>query len=222
MDRGINEVGYWCGLAACASAISYVVVQLLQVVGVLRFPFDEILVYGTSLCIVAPILLEFLALHHLTSREKQFWTHASLVFIIIYAVFVTANYVVQLATVIPAKLKGAEEAVRLLDQTPHSLFWDFDAVGYIAMGMATLLAVPALRGVGFERWVRASLIAHAAVTPLICFVYFYPTYSGRLLFIGFPWALTAPLFMGMVAVLLRNKADTVVAGIQGSEWGRIG
>lgn len=198
-------MGYWSGLAAFASAVAYDVVQILQIVGVLRFPLDEILIYGTSLCIVVPFVLEILALHHLTSHDKRFWTHAALIFTTIYAVFVTANYVVQLATVIPAKLSGASEAIRVLEQTPHSLFWDYDAVGYIAMGLATLVAVPAVSNVGFERWVRFSLIANALVTPLISIVYFYPTYSTRLLFLGFPWAITAPLFMLMLALMLRRR-----------------
>jgi hypothetical protein len=201
----ISEVGYRSGLVAFASVVAFDVVQILQVVGVLRFPLDEILIYGTSLCIVVPFVLEMLSLHYLTTKDKRFWTHASLIFTIIYAVFVTANYVVQLATVIPSKLSGTSEAIGVLEQTPHSLFWDYDAVGYISMGVATLLAVPALSKVGFERWVRMSLIAHALVTPLISIVYFYPTYSEKLLFLGFPWAITAPLFMVLLAIMLRRR-----------------
>ena len=209
MARTISQVGYWSGLAAFASAVAYDIVQILQVAGVLRFPLAEILIYGTSLCIVVPFVLEFIALHHLTSHARQFWTHASLVFASIYAVFVTANYVVQLGTVLPAKLRGAPEALAILEQTPHSMFWNYDAVGYIAMGLATLFAVPAVGNVGFERWVRWSLIANALVTPLISIVYFYPTYSTKLLFLGFPWAITAPLFMLMVAVMLRKRPTSI-------------
>jgi len=205
MSRNVSEIGYWSGLAAFASTVAYVLVQLLQIAGVLRFPLDEILIYGTSLCIVIPFLLMMLALHHLTVPDRQFWTHAALIFSTIYAVFVTANYVVQLATVIPLKMEGAAEAVRILDQTPHSLFWDYDAVGYIAMGLATLVAVPALRSTGFERWVRMSFIAHALVTPLISVVYFYPAYSENLLLLGLPWAITAPAFMLLLAIMLRRK-----------------
>ena len=200
-----SAVGYWSGLAAFTSTVAYGLVQILQVAGVLRFPADEILIYGTSLCIVVPFILEMLAFHHLTPAGKQFWTHASLIFTIIYAVFVSANYVVQLATVIPAKLRGASETIRVLEQTPHSLFWDYDAVGYVAMGLACLLAVPAVNSVGFERWVRRSLIANALVTPLISIVYFYPTFSTKLLFLGFPWVITAPLFMLMLAIMLRRR-----------------
>jgi hypothetical protein len=211
LARTINQVGWWSGLAAFASAVAYDVVQILQVAGVLRFPIDEILIYGTSLFIVVPFVLEILALHYLTSHDKQFWTHGALIFASIYAVFVVANYVVQLATVIPAKLRGASEAVHILEQTPHSLFWDYDAVGYISMGLATLVAVPAVSKVGFERWVRLSLMANALVTPLISIVYFYPTYSTTLLFVGFPWAITAPLFMLMVAIMLRRRQVSVTA-----------
>jgi hypothetical protein len=206
----IGKVGYYAGLAAFVSTTAYCVVQILQLAGVLRPPFDEILIYATSLCIVVPLLLEILALHHLTERDKQFWTHASLIFTVIYAVFVTANYIVQLATVIPAKSRGAVEAIRILEQTPHSLFWDFDALGYICMGLATLVAIPALNDTGFDRWVRWSFIANALVTPLISIVYFYPTYSERLLFLGFPWAITAPLFMLLLAIMLRRHDSVPV------------
>jgi hypothetical protein len=212
LTGSIAKVGYWCGVAAFTSTVAYDVVQILQVAGVLQFPADEILIYGTSVCIVVPFILEILAFHHLSTPEKRFWTHASLIFTVLYGVFVTSNYVVQLATVIPAKLSGSTEAIQLLEQTPHSLFWDYDAVGYVAMGLAALLAIPAVGSVGFERWVRWSLIAHVLMTPLISIVYFYPTFSTRLLFLGFPWAITAPLFMLMVAIMLRRRT-AVVANI---------
>ena len=211
MINSIPRVGYWSGLAAFVAVASYDVVQLLQIAGVIRFPYDEVLIYGTSLCIVVPFILEMLALHHVTAADKQFWTHAALIFTTMYAVFVTANYTVQLATVVPAKVRGASEAIRLLEQTPHSLFWDYDAVGYVAMGLASLVAVPAVGHVGIERWVRRSLLANALVTPFISLVYFYPTFSTKLLFLGFPWAITAPVFMLMLALMLRSKAKDVVS-----------
>ena len=203
MARSISVVGYRLGLAAFAFALAYDVVQILQVIGALSFPLDEILIYGTSLGIVVPFVLLVLAFHHVTPREKQFWSHGALLFAVIYAGFVTANYVVQLATVVPAKMRG--EAAGLLEQTPHSLFWDYDAIGYIAMGITSLLALPALDKVGLEKWARRALIANVCVTPLISIVYFYPTFSTRLLFLGFPWAVTAPLSMLMLAKVIRER-----------------
>lgn len=122
MNKIVNKVGFCSGLIAFVAAAAFTIVQLLQVFGLLAYPFDEILIYGFSLCIVIPFMLEMLALHYITPVEKQFWSHAALIFTVIYVIFVTANYVVQLATVIPMTLKGTSDEIRILVQTPHSLF----------------------------------------------------------------------------------------------------
>lgn len=205
MNSIIYKIGFWSGLIAFSAAITYCVVQVLQLYDVLTYPTDEISIYSASLCIVIPFIFEMLSLHYTTPDVNKFWSHAALIFTILYAVFVTANYVVQLATVIPMTLKGALEDVSILQQTPHSLFWDFDALGYIFMGLAMLVAVPVFAKKGFHRWVRNSFIANAAVTPLIAVVYFYPHYSYNLLALGVPWAITSPLSMLMLALLF-NKS----------------
>jgi hypothetical protein len=135
-----------------------------------------------------------------------------LIFTTMYAVFGTANYVVQLATVVPAKLRGTVDAVRVLEQTPHSLFWDFDAVAYMMMGLAALVMVPALERSGAERRVRLACTAHVVATVLAGVVYFYPTYSYRLLLLGFPWGITAPLFMLLLGIALRARSAAGTAG----------
>jgi hypothetical protein len=205
MKNQINNVGFGAAIAACAFAMLYVVVQLLQVVRAIRFPMDEILIYGSSLGIVLPFVLAMLALHYRTPADRRFWTHAALIFSILYAVFVTANYVVQLATVVPATLRGTSDQIEVLRQTPHSMFWNFDALGYIFMGLAMLVALPAISRDGPERWLRRSFLANALVTPLIAVVYFYPVYSEQLLLLGYPWAITAPLAMLMLAFSFRRQ-----------------
>lgn len=206
--RSASSIGFWAGLAAFSATVSYDVVQLLQLVGFLHFPWDEILIYGTSLGIVVPFVFAIVALHHETSPEKQLWTQAALVFTSMYAVFATANYVIQLTTVIPAKLRGAAAAVEVLDQTPHSLCWDFDAIAYISMGMAASAIIPALDGSAVERRLRAAAKAHAAATILAGVVYFWPSYSTKLLLLGFPWAVTAPLFSLLLARALRARGTS--------------
>lgn len=208
----IGRIGFRAGLAAFSATVAYVVVQILQMVAVLHFPFDEILIFGTSLCIVVPFVLEIVALHHTTPLDKRFWTHAALVFTTMYAVFGTANYVIQLATVIPAKLRGAADTVRVLEQTPHSLLWDFDAIAYIAMGFTTLVIIPALDNTASERRVRFACLANVAATVLAGIVYFYPTFSNKLLMLGFPWGITAPLVMLLLAIALRARDTEVVRG----------
>lgn len=104
-------------------------------------------------------------------------------------------------------LKGASDEIRILIQTPHSLFWDFDAIGYIFMGLATLFAVPVFQKNGFQRWVRYSFLFHALVTPLIAFVYFYPDFSDKLLLLALPWGITAPVSMLLLALKFKKDLD---------------
>lgn len=207
MDNTISRIGFWVGIFAFGSTIAFDVVQMLQLFAVLRYPWDEMLIYGFSLGIVLPFLLEILALHYVAPAEKKFWSHAALIFAILYAVFVTANYVVQLTTVIPMSLHGAAGDVQVLRQTPHSFFWDFDAIGYICMGFVTLFALPVFEKQGPQRWVKRVFLAHGLVTPLIAFVYFYPTFSNDLLLLAVPWGVTAPLSMLLLAVLFRQNEE---------------
>jgi hypothetical protein len=206
MNETVHKVGFWSGLIAFFSTVSFVIVQVLQLFGVFSYPLDEILIYGFSLCIVIPFLLEMLALHYITPTEKKFWSHAALIFTVLYVAFVTANYVVQLATVIPMTLQGSSDEILILRQTPHSLFWDFDAIGYIFMGFATLFAVPIFEKQGFQKRIRYSFLVHSLVTPLIVFVYFYPNFSEKLLLIAVPWGITAPLSMLLLAVMFKKDS----------------
>jgi len=205
MNTDVYKYGFLFGMIAFISNALFVVVQMLQLFKVLRYPFDEIFIYSFSLGIVIPFVLEILALHYITPDDKKFWSHAALIFTVIYAVFVTANYVVQLSTVIPATLKGNSSQISILIQTPHSLFWDFDAIGYISMGIATLLAIPIFEKKGFQKIVRISFLANVLVTPLIGFVYFYPDFSEKILLIALPWVITAPMAMLLLAILFKKR-----------------
>ncbi len=206
MNKTIYKIGFWSGLIAFLATVGFNIVQILQLIRVFNYPLDEIFIYGFSMCIVVPFILEMLALHYVVPTEKKFWSHAALIFTVIYAVFVTANYVVQLATVIPMTVKGTADSIQILKQTPHSLFWDFDAIGYISMGLATIFAVPVFKKQGFQKWVRYSFLAHGFITtPLITFVYFYPVFSEKLLLIGIPWIITAPLAMLMLAIMFKKN-----------------
>jgi hypothetical protein len=205
MNKTIYKVGFRTGFIAFAATLAFFIAQILQLLKVFNYPWDEISIYGFSLCITIPFLLEMLALHYTAPFEKKYWSHAALIFTSLYVVFVTANYVVQLATVIPMTLKGNAEEIGVLIQTPHSLFWDFDALGYIFMGLATLFAVPVFSRTGFQKWVRLVFLIHGLVTPLIAFVYFYPVFSDKLLLIGLPWGITAPAAMLVLAIMFKKN-----------------
>jgi hypothetical protein len=205
MNNSTVKLGFYSALIAFIASVGYDVAQILQLVGIFKFPLDNILIFGFSLLIPIPFILAMLALHYSVSEDKKIWTHAALLFTVMYATYVTLNYVVQLATVIPMTLRGALDEVRILDQTPHSLFWDIDALGYIFMGLATLFAVPVFAKKGLELWVRRFFLANALITPVIALVYFYPTFSITLLLLGSPWMITASGSMLLLALYFKQK-----------------
>lgn len=175
-------------------------VQLLQVAGVTKYPWDAILIFGFSLAIALPFLLAMLALHYATPRDKQLWTHGALLFGAIYTVYAALMYAVQLGVAIPMSFRGAPESV--LTNNPHSLFWTIDALAYIFMGFATFFAVPALTEPSVK-WLKWFFLANGLVTPLVAFVYFFPHFSVALLVVGLPWAITAPGSMLILALWFR-------------------
>ena len=216
-DRQRAEVarfGFWSALVALAGAVGYIVsvpLQTFNVVGPLQ---DSVIAFASSLIIPTPFLLAMLALHHLVPTEKKFWTHAAVLLAVVYTTYNTLNYVVQLVTVIPAGYswtfedqQGTIGPLSLLNQTPHSLFWDVDGLGYIFLNLSTLLAVPALEKRGAQRWVRSFFLANALITPLFALTYFSPTYSVPVLMLGgIPWAITVPGCLLSLALFLRRES----------------
>ena len=119
-----------------------------------------------------------------------------------YATYVTLNYVVQLTAVIPYAAPNP-----VLVQTPHSLFWTVDALGYIALGLATLFAVPLFAKQGRQKWVRWFFSANGLIIPQFVIVYFYPNFSTTLLLLGLPWIVTAPGSMLLLALFFRSGSE---------------
>ena len=193
------KLGFYASLVAFLATVGYSIVQIAQVLGWLSAPLDAILIYGFSLGIAVPFLLALLALFYITPPERKIWSHAAVLFAVIYVVYVTLNYVVQLATVIPAMRNGTLSEIRVLDQTPHSLFWDVDGLGYLFMGLASLFAWPVFSKNGVQRWARLFFLANALITPVIAVIYFYPHFSIGLLLAGLPWVITAPGAMWCLA-----------------------
>ncbi len=190
--RSLHKIGFWASMVALIGAVGYSVVQILQIVEVLRFPWDEITIYGFSLLIAVPFVLAMLALHYLVPEGKKYWSHAAVLMAVIYTVYVSFNYVVQLTSVIPKQLQGPLGEFSVLKQTPHSLFWDADALGYIFMGLSTLFAVPVFEKAGLERWVRRFFLANGLFIPVYCVVYFSPSFSTPLLLLGLTWVVAVP------------------------------
>jgi len=207
MKAHISTTGFYASFIALIAIIGFGIVQLLQLLSITVYPMDEILIYGFSLAIAPPFLIAILALHYLSSDERKFWSHAALLFAVMYVVYVVLMYTVQLATVIPFSLQHKEDSV--LAVKPHSLFWTIDALGYICMGLSTLFAAFAFNKNTGENLLRKFLIANGLVVPLISFVYFSPNFSNRLLLLGTPWLITASGSLLLLTRFFKKNSSSV-------------
>jgi hypothetical protein len=99
--------------------------------------------------------------------------------------------------------------VPVLIQTPQSLFWSVDALGYRGLGLAALFAVPLIAKQGLQKWVRWFFLANFLVTPLISFVYFYPDFSPTILLLGVPWIITAVGSMLLLTLFFKEKIGII-------------
>jgi hypothetical protein len=212
MNKTLWQIGFWGALIAFVGAVGYMVSAFLQVLNVVGPLEDSVIAFATSLMMPAPFLLSMLVLHSMVPAEKKFWTSAAVAFAIIYTTYNTLNYVVQLATVIPAGYywtfenpAGTAGPLSILNQTPHSLFWDVDALGYIFLSLATLFASPVFEKRGLQQWVRSFFLANGLIIPLFGIAYFYPGYSVGQLFFGLPWGITVPGSLLLLALYFRRE-----------------
>ena len=204
MKPASANLGFYAALTACVATVGYSVAQLLQILGVLHFPWDAILIYGFSLCIALPFMLAMLALYHTAPPERRLWSHAALLLAVLYAVYATFVYVVQLGVAIPKTLRGEEASIQVLILTEHSFFWTLDALTYICMGLSALAAAFVFANHGFQKRLRWFFLVHALLTPVVALVYFYPHFSIPLLFLASPWMVTAPGSLLLLALYFRR------------------
>lgn len=196
-----SKTGFYSALVAMFATAGYSIVQLLQVLGMLRPPLDDILIFGFSFCIAPPFLLAILALHYSVPESKKLWSHAALLFALLYTANAMFIYSVQLFTVIPAQGK----ADNVLIVKPHSLFWTVDGFAYIFMSCSALFASLVFERTGLAGRTKYFLLAHGLIIPLFAFAYFYPHFSVWVLLIGSPWVITATGSLLTLALFFRAR-----------------
>jgi hypothetical protein len=214
MGTNSAKLGYYSAIVAFIAAVGYCVAQVLQVLGYLVFPWDAILIYGFSLCIAPPFMLTILALNYTAMpASRKVWSHAALLFAAMYATFAIFVYAVQLGVAIPKTVRGEADAINVIILTQHSFFWTLDAVAYITMGLSTLFGAFVFTGYRSHRWLKSFLLANAFITPVVALVYFYPHFSIALLMLAFPWCITAPGSILLLAIYFKRKNDNTISNL---------
>ncbi len=194
--------GLWAALAAFLAVAAYGVAQALQIAGALRPPGDAVAIDVASLCIAPAYFIAILALEDQAPASGRMWARGSALFAGLYVTFALLVYGVQLAVAIPYR---SDPGTAFLAVYPHSLFWTIDALAYFCMAASCGLAGLSLPADGTARQARTWLLAHAAITPLIGFAYFYPHFSPWVLLAGSPWIVTASGALLSLAALFYRR-----------------
>lgn len=184
----VARFGFWSSLGAFAACAGYSIVQIMQIAGLLVFPWDEIFIFGFSILIPVPFVLAMVALFHSVPEDKRIWAHAAIILAALYGGLAIIVYSTQLDLVVPTKMAGNLAQVQFLTVSKGTFMWVIDGAGYILMGLSTLFAAGAFMGNPAQRWLKWFLIANGLIDPIIIAVYIFPS----LLPLGSLWIITAP------------------------------
>jgi hypothetical protein len=197
-----NRFGFYAALGAFIASVGYGVPQLLQVAGVLAWPWDAILIYAPSLALAPLFVLTMVAVHIDAPAGKRVFSLAALALAIMYAVLVSMVYIVQLGVVIPLRLQGEGARVALFDCCAQfQPMMAIDLLGYTLMSLSTAFAAVVFGGSGLERAARFWLVANALLAPVLLLQLAWPS----LIYVGALWLLTFPLAMLMLALIFRRR-----------------
>jgi len=153
--RQAAQVAYW---AAVGSAILVSVFGILVVIGFWR-PVH--MLSQVPIFLLGPVVVVLMsALHQLTPPERRVWSLVSLSFAIIYAVFATMVYYVQLTVVRLNDPPFTEEALRVIRLGPGTPAFALDMLCYTFLPLATWAQAAALPGGPETLWLRRLLTLH--------------------------------------------------------------
>lgn len=207
-QRTVARVGFWSAAAATACSLTYSVMQILAVAGVVQGYLSEILIFTPSL-LLAPCFVTVLAcLYQLASPARRIWGHLGWGFSLLYAALICIVYMTELFVVIPHGLRGEATRVSLLAFKPESVMYVLDGLGYTFMSLATLFSSQVLSGKGLESWVRGVMVWNGllALPIFVVYVHFHPV----LLAFGAMWMLTVPGSMMLLALYFRRSERQAV------------
>lgn len=191
------RLGFWAGLAttiltlvsfglaitAIPSAGPYCVVDCAA------YPYTEVLhkVPGDFLWMLPAILLmvAFIVLmvcvHQAAPRGREVWSQIALIFGMLSAGLLAADYYVQYAVVQPSLLRGEHEGLAILSQyNPHGIFIAVEDIGYLLMGTSLLFVARVFVGSTWNARILRRLFAAAGVLTVVGWVAYYAVYGTNL------------------------------------------
>jgi len=196
MESARSSFGSRAALAAALAAIAYDIPQLLQVAGVLRNPWDRVLIFAPSLLLAPAFVCAMAAAMELADSARRATARAAFGLAIMYAVLVSSVYVVQLGVVIPREMSGDGSVAAFTCCGQRMPMTAIDLLGYSLMSVSLWLLAVALPRAGTGA-LRAVLMLNGWLVLALLGQLLWPA----LIWIGAIWLVSFPAAM----LLLRNR-----------------
>lgn len=190
-------LGIWSSIVVVVSMVGFVSTLLLTFMPNLN-PWNGIEAYANnfkplqmltiipSLILASAYIIFTVCIHYYAESDKKIWSHLSIAFGLMYAVISTANYFIQIITVIPSieskNLNGLEVFVA---GYPNSIFYALMA-SYFFMCISTLFAGFVFNNEKGQREIKWLFII-AILTIPFCVLCILPGLSVLMPFAGLVW-----------------------------------
>ena len=157
-----------------------------------RFPRDYIWMYPAILLMLSYIILS-VCIHYCAPAEKKIYGHIGLVFALISATILIADYFLQLSVIQPSLLNGETDGIAMLTQyNPHGIFIALEDLGYLLMSFSFLFIALVFSGSRLEKSIRMVFMSGFVLTILslviISFMYgIHREYRFEVISISINW-----------------------------------
>jgi hypothetical protein len=196
----VRWLGFWSAVAMAATYIVFLVGAFAQMAGALRAPWDVIITIGASILIAPAFVLLLVSVHHAAPEARQVWSHAAIAFGVLYAAFVSIDYITWLFVAEPHVIAHTTSAAAAIfgyqtsSMASGSFAYLLDGLGYTYMSLAVCLTAPVFTGRRLATWIRGVAIANG---PIALFVLLAYVFNALVLGLG---ALLVPVYGVLLAV----------------------
>ncbi len=151
--NAVCRLGYWSALLVTVWVALFGLSMFLGLFGIATLHFS----FFVCLLLAPSFVVMMTSIHHQAPAEKKIWSHLGLSFAVIYAVFATIVYYVQLTAI----RNSSGDALRPFVYDPGTVFFAVDMLGYGFMCLSTWFAAPVfVHGDRLSAWIRRLAILH--------------------------------------------------------------
>jgi hypothetical protein len=229
-NQSAATIGFWAALLTAVLNLWYFL-AFVPYIPILSAPWHGLAAYAASFqplpflawivpCfLLTPVFLTMMTcLHAWTAEEKQTWSLLAVVFAVVYATLLSANYYLQMTVVQHHLVNGTTEGLSLwlyAYDYPYTIPGALEAVGYGFLSISFLCAAQVFGRGKLQQWVRWTFVG-TGLTGLVVPIDPLFRLPGVLLSVALvAGGLLLSLAPALLALLFRRSKDSTAVVVQG-------